>query len=130
MKTKTEPVVPSINQLYTFSFKKRVVDEIENGRLSKHHASVKYSVDRSTIQRWCKRYGTFGKISPYMAKTPQQEIKALKAQIRELEIQKELFSVAMDMMEEETGIKLKKKYLPDSLSDIELVHIKKSRKSS
>ena len=53
MKTKTEPVVPSINQLYTFSFKKRVVDEIENGRLSKHHASVKYRASLKT-QTPCK----------------------------------------------------------------------------
>jgi transposase-like protein len=127
MKTKTEQVVPGINQLYTFSFKKRIVEEIENGRLSKHHASTKYGVDRSTIQRWCKRFGTFGKISPFMAKTPQQEIKALKAQIKDLEIQKELLSLAMDMMEEETGLKLKKKYLPDSLNDIKLSHIKKSK---
>jgi len=129
MGQKNEPVADRINLQFTFSFKKRLVEEIENGRLSKHHASNKYNLDRSTIQRWCKRYGTFGKISPYMARTPEQEIKALKAQIKELELQKEIFSVAMDMIEEETGLQLKKKYLPDSLSNINLVHIKKSQKA-
>jgi transposase-like protein len=129
MKTKIQQVATGFNQRYTFSFKKRIVDAIENGRLSKHHASAKYAIDRSTIQRWCKKYGTFGKISPFMAKTPQQEIKALKSQIKELEMQKEILSLAMDMMEEETGLGLKKKYLPDSLNNIKPVHIIKSKKA-
>jgi transposase-like protein len=127
MSTKTTLVVKRINQIFTLPFKKRIVEEIENGRLSKHHASSKYGVDRSTIQRWCKKYGTFGKISPFMARTPQEEIKQLKAQIKELETQKELLALMIDMMEEETGKELKKKYLPESLRNIKPVHIKKRK---
>lgn len=101
---------------YTFAFKKSVVEEIENGLISLHQASVRYGLYRTTIQHWLKKFGNFSKKVAYMSKpTPKQEIRELKTRLKQLEAQKELWQDIIEMLSKEYGPEIKKKYFPGSL---------------
>jgi len=101
---------------YTFAFKKSIIDEVENGLISVHQASIRYDLHRSTIARWLKKYGNFSKKVSFMGKvTPKQEIQELKLRLRQLEAEKRLWQDVMDVIAKEFGPEVKKKYFPGSL---------------
>ena len=41
---------------YSHAFKLQIVEEIDNGLISRHGASVKYEISRSSIDYWWKKY--------------------------------------------------------------------------
>ena len=101
---------------YSYVFKKQVIEEIENGFISMNQASKKYNLSRSTIQRWFDKMGNFEKRLKAMGgKSARQEIVLLKRQLKVLEQDNEILHFALDMVKEECGVDLKKKYLPESL---------------
>lgn len=106
---------------YAFAFKKQVVDQIENGLISKRQASIKYLVSRSSIDYWCKQYGDMKK-----GKSQQDEIKKLKDRIEELEFVKEFQQDVFIEIEKLGGDELVKKLLPKQLYE-ELQKRKKSK---
>ena len=61
----------------THAFKLKVVQEIENGLISKNFAAKKYLATRSSIDYWCKKLGT--DMSEKNNHSTQKEIKKLKA---------------------------------------------------
>ena len=67
---------------YSFSFKLEIVQEIEQGFLTRSQARDKYGIQSgSTITRWLKKYGNFDwqEQSPTsMSKTPEQRILELE----------------------------------------------------
>lgn len=97
---------------YNYGFKMKVVDEIQNGLISKNFAAKKYLVARSTIEYWCKKLG-----KP-MAKenhSLQKELKRLKDRVEELELIKD---IQQDMIAEYSNIvgrETTKKLLPKPL---------------
>ncbi|MDD5571734.1 MAG: hypothetical protein PHD97_11360 [Bacteroidales bacterium] len=98
---------------FSFGVKKKIIDEVTNGRISINHASVKYQVSRSAIDYWLKKFATFEqKINRMSSK---DEIKKLKDRIEELEFIKDFQQELIANFETETGKELSKKYLPEHL---------------
>lgn len=98
----------------SFVLKKKIMQQIINGRMSRHYASVKYSVAKSTIDYWLKKFTTLEEKQKYMSK--EDEIKKLKERIEELELIKDFQQDLIVEFELETGKELAKKYLPGHLA--------------
>ena len=119
---------------YTMSFKLQVVQEVEQGLLSKSQAQVKYGIQSdSTIGRWLRKYGNFDwehQSSNSVSKTPEQRILELEAQVKLLEKQKAraehfakradkkaiIFDMLVDLAEKEYDIQIRKNYKPELLN--------------
>lgn len=119
---------------YSLSFKLEIVQEIEQGFLTRSQARDKYGIQSgSTITRWLKKYGNFDwqEQSPTsMSKTPEQRILELEQQVKLLEKQKAraeylaeradkkviLFDMMVDMAEKEYDIDVRKNYNPELLT--------------
>ncbi len=128
---------------YSLSFKLQVVQEVEQGLLSKSQAQHKYGIQSdSTIGRWLKKYGNFDydyTINPNMSKTPEQRILELEQQVKLLEKQKAraeflaeqadkkaiIFDMMIDVAEEEFNIPIRKKHVPELSKNI----VKKNKKA-
>lgn len=77
---------------YSLSLKLQIVKEIENGEHSTHSACRKYGIQaRSTVMSWLRKYGNFdweNQTPSSMAKTPEQRIMELEAEVNILKKQK------------------------------------------
>jgi len=116
---------------YSISFKLQVVQEIEQGVLTRTQACDKYGIQaKSTIREWLKKYGTFDwshQIPITMSTTPEQRILELEAKVKLLEKQKAraehlseradkkviIFDMLVDMAEKEYDIQIRKNYTPE-----------------
>jgi transposase-like protein len=116
---------------YSLSFKLQLVEEIEQGHLTKSQAKTKYGIQGdSTVTKWLKKYGNFDwehKMDNPMSKTPEQQILELEAKIKLLEKQKAraehlaeradkkviIFDMLVDMAEKEYDIQIRKNYKPE-----------------
>ena len=116
---------------YSLSFKLQLVEEIEQGHLTKIQAKTKYGIQGdSTVTKWLKKYGKFDwehRSSYPMSKTPEQKILELEAKIKLLEKQKAraehlaeradkkviIFDMLVDMAEKEYDIQIRKNYTPE-----------------
>jgi len=119
MKSTKNNYVKRTQKDYSLSFKLQVVQEIEQGLLTRSQALDKYGIQaRSTIRTWLKKYGNFDyryTINQTMSKTPEQRILELEQQVKLLEKQKAraehladradkkaiLFDMMIDIAEEE-----------------------------
>lgn len=116
---------------YTMSFKLQIVQEIEQGLLTKNQAKVKYGIQSdSTITNWLKKYGNFdweNQAPLNMPKSPEQKIMELEAKVKLLEKQKAfleqqafvadkkaiIFDMMIDIAEKEYQIDIRKNSLPE-----------------
>jgi len=116
---------------YTMSFKLQVVQEIEQGLMSKQQAKVKYGIQGdSTITKWLRKYGNFdweNQTPLNMPKTPEQKIMELEAKVKLLEKQKAfleqqafvadkkaiIFDMMIDIAEKEYQIDIRKNSSPE-----------------
>jgi len=116
---------------YSLSFKLQLVQEIEQGELTKAQAKLKYGIQGdSTVTKWLQKYGNFdweNQVTPTMTKTPEQRILELEAKVKLLEKQKSraehlaeradkkviIFDMLVDMAEKEYDIQIRKNYTPD-----------------
>lgn len=121
---------------YTLSFKLQVVQEIEQGLLTRTQALNKYGIQSgSTIRSWLKKYGNFdweNQSPKTMSKTPEQKILELEARIKLLEKQKAraehlaeradkkaiIFDMMVEMAEKEYNIEIRKNYEPELSTNI------------
>jgi len=115
---------------YSLSFKLQLVEEIEQGHLTKSQAKLKYGIQGdSTVTKWLRKYGNFDwehQIQSTMSKTPEQRILELEAKVKLLEKQKAraehlaeradkkviIFDMLVDMAEKEYDIEIRKNYKP------------------
>jgi len=105
-------------QGFSHGFKLGILSEVENGLVSVNQASIKYGIARSTIQRWMKKMGNFDKKLREMGgNSAKQEIQRLRQKIKDLEAQKAILETAIEIVEEEYGVDVKKKFLPESLKN-------------
>jgi transposase-like protein len=93
---------------FSFAFKLKVVQEIENGLISKNFASKKYLASRSSIDYWCKKLGT--DMNENNNHSTQKEIKKLKAKIEELEFINMVHKEALTEIFKKFGDDPKKSY--------------------
>ena len=116
---------------YSLSFKLQLVEEIEQGFLTRSQARDKYGIQAgSTITRWLKKYGNFDwehQSITAMSKTPEQKILELEAKVKLLEKQKNraehlaeradkkaiIFDMLVDLAEKEYNIDIRKNYTPE-----------------
>ena len=121
---------------YSLSFKLNLVEEIEQGHLTKSQAKTKYGIQGdSTVTKWLKKYGNFDwehRVSYPMSKTPEQKILELEAKIKLLEKQKFraehlaeradkkaiIFDMLVDLAEKEYDIDIRKNYTPELSNSI------------
>jgi len=112
---KKEPV-----KRYSQAFRRQVVREYEAGA-SVYALQQKYGIGaHSTVKRWIERYGQTGyrsEVALIQSVADQQEFKAMKARITELEaalaesvLERRMLSATLDAAEEALGLDLKKKY--------------------
>lgn len=116
---------------YSLSFKLQLVEEIEQGHLTKSQAKTKYGIQGdSTVTKWLKKYGNFDwehRPSYPMSNTPEQKILELEAKIKLLEKQKAraehlaeradkkviIFDMLVNLAEKEYNIEIRKNYTPE-----------------
>jgi transposase len=116
---------------YSMSFKLQIVQEIEHGQLTATEATKKYSIQcRKTVVQWLRKFGNFdweNQTSIKMAKTPEQKIMELEAQVKLLEKQKAflerqafvadkkaiLFDMMIDLAEKEYHIDIRRNSVPE-----------------
>ncbi|MDY6894780.1 MAG: hypothetical protein SVO01_05115 [Thermotogota bacterium] len=105
-------------EIYSHAFKLEIVEEIDNGLISRRGASIKYEISLSSVNYWWEKYSKLAyqkRMAEKYSKDPINENKRLKKRLEELEAELELMDMAVEIIEEETGINLRKKYLPESL---------------
>ena len=115
---------PRMITKYSEVFKRKVIEEIEDGRLTQSEAKQKYGIrDQGTIHYWIKRAGKKHLLNRVMRIempneiTPNNIIKQLKAEKQELEsalAKTQLKLMAMESLvevaEEHYKIDIKKKF--------------------
>lgn len=105
------------NQEYvkaSYALKRKIVNLVSNGRISKNAASKKYNVSRSSIDYWMNKFSTLEEKDTTMSK--DKELKKLKLRIEELEFIKDFQQDLIAEYEIETGDLKSKKYLPEHLA--------------
>lgn len=124
---------------YSEAFKQKVVFEIENGILTFSEAKKLYDIrGGATIQSWIKKLGKthlLNKVIHIKMRDEAEKVKELEKKKRELEsalAQAHLKIITLEsslkVLEENSGIKLKKKTDTESLSG--LSRIKDSKKGN
>jgi len=99
---------------YSEAFKRKVVQEYENGA-SMHSLQRKYGIGgNTTIQKWVRKYGT--RPQPGKTESPEEEIRRLKARIAQLEkavsnltVEKLVLESTLEVYQEEYGVVYAKK---------------------
>ena len=99
----------------SFEFKLSVIAEIANGQISANFASKKYNISRSTIAYWQKKLSSY--IVEKKFKSKEDEIKALRNRIYDLEGIKDFQQDIIIEFERVTGKELSKELLPKHLSN-------------
>jgi len=104
---------------YSLAFKLQVVDEVEKGLLTYKQAQKKYGIlGCATVLVWLRKHGRLNWQSGEFvnkAKTPYSEIQELKKRIRQLESDKEILNIAIDVIDEMYNTDVRKKYFALSL---------------
>ena len=99
----------------SFEFKLSLIAEIANGQISANFASKKYNISRSTIAYWQKKLSNYMTEKKYRSK--DDEIKALREKIYDLEGIKDFQQDIIIEFERVTGKELSKKFLPEKLAN-------------
>ena len=120
-------------KIYSHAFKMQVVQEYDNGQISKRGLSIKYQINPSTVDRWLENYSILAKnkrMAEKHSNDPKHENKRLKKRIEELEAMLEIDDLAWEIMEDMTGDSgLRKKYLPKSqIEDLKRIKEKRSKR--
>jgi transposase len=98
----------------SYALKRKIVNLVSNGRISKNAAAKKYNVSRSSIDYWVNKFSTLEEKETTMSK--DKELKKLKQRIEELEFIKDFQQDLIANFEIETGDIKSKKYLPEQLA--------------
>ena len=99
----------------SFEFKIFVINQIANGLISANFASKKYNISRSTIAYWQKKLSNYTVEKKFKSK--EDEIKALRERIYDLEGVKDFQQDVIIEFERVTGKELSKKFLPERLAN-------------
>lgn len=93
---------------YSLSFKLSVVREVESGSIGNRAAMRKYGIQgHGTITEWRRKYGNFAieNISQRKAmQSPEQKIKALEQQVRQLERENQFLEQQLTETEDKAAI--------------------------
>jgi len=114
-KKKSEPAEKKQDYVRaSYSLKRKMVDLVCNGRISKNAAAKKYNISRSSLDYWMTKFATLEEKETTMSK--DNDIKKLRKRIEELEFIKDFQQDLIAEFEIETGDIKSKKYLPEQLA--------------
>lgn len=112
MENKQNPATKITYQGYSWGTKISIIEEIECGRLSINQAAIKYGVSRTGIQKWIKKFGNLDrKLREMGGRSPKQEIAELKKKLQKAELERDILETALEIVEDEYGVDVKKKFL-------------------
>jgi len=106
---------------YTMAFKLAVVGQVEKGELTYKQAQAKYGIQgRSTVLNWMRKHGRqgWGRAASLatmpldktpQALTPEQQIKALQAQLAQAQERAKFFEAVVDVLKKDYGVRVVKK---------------------
>ena len=105
---------------YSYALKRKIVNDILKGILSKEEAMLRYGIrSRQSINYWLSKYGllNYRNQKNYgMKQSPEEKIKELQMRIEELENAQYVLNIAIDIADEQFGTQIRKKYLPQQLA--------------
>lgn len=105
---------------YSYALKRKIVNDILKGILSKEEAMLRYGIrSRQSINYWLSKFGllNYRNQKNYgMKQSPKEKIKELQARIEELENAKIVLNTVIDIADETLGTEIRKKYLPQQLA--------------
>lgn len=87
MKNKTRLKDERTVRRYSDSFKLKVLDDLESGRMNKNEISNHYGIGKGTLYRWIKKFSRLDLYNPQLIiQMPQERdrIKSLEQEIKEL----------------------------------------------
>jgi len=117
---------------YSYALKRKIVNDILKGILSKEEAMLRYGIrSRQSINYWLSKYGllNYRNQKNYgMKQSPEEKIKELQARIEELENAKIVLNMAIDIADEQFGTQIRKKFLPQSLAASKKHKTKRNKK--
>lgn len=109
---------------YNLGFKLAVVEQIEKGDMTYKQAQDTYGIQgRSTVLVWLRKHGKLDWSLPselpmsQSKETPAQTIKRLEKELEDERLRTRILEGMVDIMEKETGGKLKKKPLSKELEN-------------
>ena len=113
MEIEQVPAFKRWSNKYSYAFKMEVIEALESGQMSQRQVTRKYGVDRRTIVEWRKKFGNIEKNYLMMGeRTPKEENVELKARLRALNAENETLKYILEIIQEEYGEDVVKKYLP------------------
>ena len=118
-----QPIRRRNGKQVSFEYKLFVIQQINNGQISLNFASKKYDISKSTIEYWMKKLSNYEQTNKGISK--DDEIRALKSKIEDLECVKAFQQDIIIEFESVTGEELSKKYLPEWLANE--IHRKKKK---
>ena len=105
---------------YSYALKRKIVNDILKGILSKEEAMLRYGIrSRQSINYWLSKYGllNYRNQKNYgMKQSPEEKIKELQARIEELENAQIVLNTVIDIADEQFGTQIRKKHLPQQLA--------------
>ena len=110
-----QPIRRRNGKQVSFEYKLFVIQQINNGQISLNYASKKYDISKSTIEYWMKKLSNYEQTNKGISK--DDEIRALKSKIEDLECVKAFQQDIIIEFESVTGEELSKKYLPEWLAN-------------
>ena len=120
-KSSTKPAKKRYYNKYAYALKRRVVNNILLGIISKEEAMLKYNIrSRQSINYWLSKYSSLNYRNQKnygMKEAPNENIKRLEAEIETLSEDKIILNMAIDIADEEFKTNIRKKFLPQQLKD-------------
>lgn len=105
---------------YSYALKRKIVNDILKGILSKEEAMLRYGIrSRQSINYWLSKFGllNYRNQKNYgMKQSPEEKIKELQMRIEELENAQIVLNTVIDIADETLGSEIRKKYLPQQLA--------------
>ncbi|HMB61903.1 MAG TPA: hypothetical protein VKN36_02445 [Eudoraea sp.] len=105
---------------YSYALKRKIVNDILKGILSKEEAMLRYGIrSRQSINYWLSKYGLLNYRTEKnygMKQSPEEKIKELQARIEELENAQIVLNTVIDIADEQFGTQIRKKHLPQQLA--------------
>ena len=115
---------------YNLSFILQVVDDVENGRISKEECKRKYGIKgNTTVLNWLRKYGKLVwaiqkeikmKEEEKQPLTMEEELKLLRIENRKLKVKLKVHEKLEQMAKRDLNIYLKKNYEQDVLKSLGL----------
>lgn len=121
MNTSDSKRVKRTQRDYTLGFKLSVVEQVEKGDFTYRQAQIHYGIQgKSTVLVWLRKHGKldwskaiYMRDMPKSKETPAQKIKRLERELEDERIKNLVLNRMVDIMDNEHGASLRKKYLSE-----------------